>query len=183
MEYGLHPYWVEYGLHLSMGSTWAHTQVEYGLHLGLWSMGSTWASICPGLGPNRSEQVVLDWVRTGRAHTLAEQGTRVRNRRAALPAGPNTAPWHRWTRGPAPLEPQSRSEPHGCAHGRPDSAGWSRPGNPDRGIGLHLIGPAALGSGSGLRKESDADLSRMERVEGGGYGEPKRDGAGTTREW
>jgi hypothetical protein len=48
-------------------------------------------------------------------------------------------------------------------------------------IRLNLLGPAAFGSnGSGpsRSKESDADLSGVERVEGDDYGEPNRDGPG-----
>ncbi len=41
------------------------------------------------------------------------------------------------------------------------------PNNPDRDI--HVLGPAAFGSGPSLSKESDADLSGVERVGGGGY--------------
>jgi hypothetical protein len=47
--------------------------------------------------------------------------------------------------------------------------------NPDR---LDLLGPAAIGSGPGQSKESDADQSGMERVEGCGYCEPNRAGLG-----
>ncbi len=45
----------------------------------------------------------------------------------------------------------------------------------DRNILLDLLGPAAVGSGSGRSKESDADQYGMEPVEGDGYG---RDGPG-----
>ncbi len=55
------------------------------------------------------------------------------------------------------------------------------PNIPDRDIRLDLLGPAAFGSGPSRSKESDADLSGVERVDGGGYGEPKRDGPGSTR--
>ena len=46
---------------------------------------------------------------------------------------------------------------------------------------LDLLGPAASGSGPSRSKESDADLSWVERVDGGGYGEPNRDGQGSTK--
>ncbi len=56
--------------------------------------------------------------------------------------------------------------------GRLDSADWTRqtgaslhtagPNNPDRDIRLDLLGPAAVGSGSGRSKESDADQSGMD---------------------
>jgi hypothetical protein len=48
-------------------------------------------------------------------------------------------------------------------------------------IRLNLLGPAAVGSnssGPSRSKESDADLSGVERVEGDDYGEPNRDGPG-----
>jgi hypothetical protein len=44
------------------------------------------------------------------------------------------------------------------------------PNIPDRDTRLDLLGPAAFGSGLSRSKECDADLSGMERVEGGGYG-------------
>ncbi len=72
-------------------------------------------------------------------------------------------------------------------HGRgPDSADCSQatyagPNIPDRDIRLDLLGPAAFGSGPSRRKESDADLSGVERVDGGGYCKPNRDGPGSTK--
>jgi hypothetical protein len=56
-----------------------------------------------------------------------------------------------------------------------------RPNNPDRDTLLDLLGPAAICSGPSRSKESDADLSGVERVDGGGYGEPNRDGPGSTK--
>ncbi len=50
----------------------------------------------------------------------------------------------------------------------------------DRDIRLDLLGPAAFFLGISRSKESDADLSGVERVDGGGYGEPNRDGPGST---
>ncbi len=47
-------------------------------------------------------------------------------------------------------------------------------------IRLDLLGPAASGSGPSLSKERDADLSWVERVDGGGYCEPNRDWQGST---
>jgi hypothetical protein len=57
------------------------------------------------------------------------------------------------------------------------------PNLPDRDIRLDLLGPAVFGSGPSRSKESDADLSEsgVERVDGGGYGEPNRDGPGSTK--
>ena len=57
------------------------------------------------------------------------------------------------------------------------------PNIPDRDIRLDLLCPAAFGSGpvTSRSQESDADLSGVERVEGGGYGEPYRDGPGSTK--
>ena len=52
---------------------------------------------------------------------------------------------------------------------------------PDRDIRLDLLGPAAFGSGPSRSKESDADLAGLERVDGGGYGGPIRDGPGSTK--
>ncbi len=49
----------------------------------------------------------------------------------------------------------------------------------DRDIRLDLPGPAAYGTSRS--KESDADRSWVERVDGGGYGEPNRDGPGSTK--
>ncbi len=49
------------------------------------------------------------------------------------------------------------------------------PNIPDYDIRLDLLVPAAFGSGPSWSKESDADLSGVERVEGGGYCEPNRD--------
>ncbi len=51
---------------------------------------------------------------------------------------------------------------------------------PDRDIRLDLLGPAAFVSGPSRSKESDADRPGVDRVEGGGYGEPNRDGPGST---
>jgi hypothetical protein len=52
----------------------------------------------------------------------------------------------------------------------------------DRIIRLDLpLGPAAFGSGLSRSKESNAELSGVERVDGGGYGEPNRDGPGSTK--
>ncbi len=51
----------------------------------------------------------------------------------------------------------------------------------DRDIRLDLLGPAAFGSGPSRSKECGADLSGVERVEGGGYGEPNRNGPGSTK--
>ena len=50
-----------------------------------------------------------------------------------------------------------------------------------RDIRLDLLGPAAFGSGPSRSKECDADLPMVERVEGGGYGEPNWDGPGSTK--
>ena len=55
------------------------------------------------------------------------------------------------------------------------------PNIPDRDIRLDLLGPTAFGSGPSRSQESDADLSGLDRVEGGGYGEPNRDGPGSTK--
>jgi hypothetical protein len=67
----------------------------------------------------------------------------------------------------------------------PDSADRSLntagPSNPDCDSRLGLLGPAAIGSGPGRKKESDANQSGLERVEGGGYGEPNWDGPGRSR--
>jgi hypothetical protein len=48
----------------------------------------------------------------------------------------------------------------------------------------HPTGPArprSLSLGTSQSKEIDADLSGVERVEGGGYGEPNREGPGSTK--
>ncbi len=55
------------------------------------------------------------------------------------------------------------------------------PNIPDRDISLDLLWPAAFGSGLSRSKESDAELSGVERVDGGGYGEPNRNGPGSTK--
>jgi hypothetical protein len=52
---------------------------------------------------------------------------------------------------------------------------------PDRDICLDLLGPAAFGSGPSRSKECGADLSVVDWVEGGGYGEPNRNGPGSTK--
>ena len=54
------------------------------------------------------------------------------------------------------------------------------PNIPDRDIRLDQL-PRSLWLGTSWSKESDADLSGVERVEGGGYGEPNRDGPGSTK--
>ena len=41
--------------------------------------------------------------------------------------------------------------------------------------------PRSLWLGTSRSQESDADLSGVERVEGGGYGESNRDGPGSTK--
>ncbi len=61
---------------------------------------------------------------------------------------------------------------------KPHTAGLN---NLDRDIRLDLLGPAAFCSGPSRSKESDADLSVVERVEGVGYGEPNWDGPGSTK--
>ncbi len=66
----------------------------------------------------------------------------------------------------------------GCVHGGLHTAG---PNNSDRDILLELLGPAAVGSGPGRSKDGDADQSGMERVDGGGHGEPNRAGPGRPR--
>ena len=54
-----------------------------------------------------------------------------------------------------------------------DSADWSLhiagPDNPDRATRLHLLGPAAIGSGPGRRRRSGVGQSGMDRAEGGDY--------------
>ncbi len=46
---------------------------------------------------------------------------------------------------------------------------------------LDLVGHAASGSGPSSSRECDADISGVERVEVGGYGEPNRDEPGSTK--
>jgi hypothetical protein len=85
---------------------------------------------------------------------------------------------------PAPLEPAAGVSRRLRTWGQ-DSADESLhtagPNNSDRDIRLDLVGPAAVGSGYGRSKESDADQSGMERVEGGGCGELNWDGPGRPR--
>ncbi len=54
-----------------------------------------------------------------------------------------------------------------------DSANWSLhtagPDNPDCATRLHLLGPAAIGSGPGRRRRSGVGQSGMDRAEGGDY--------------
>ncbi len=57
----------------------------------------------------------------------------------------------------------------------------SRTATPVTRLARDLPGPAAFGSGPSRSKEGDADLSGVERVEGGGYGKPNRDGPGSTK--
>jgi hypothetical protein len=52
---------------------------------------------------------------------------------------------------------------------------------PDRDIRMGLLGPATLGSGPSRSMESGADLSGVERVDGGSYGEQNLDGPGSTK--
>jgi hypothetical protein len=52
---------------------------------------------------------------------------------------------------------------------------------PDRDIRLDLLGPAAFGSGPSRSKECDAELSGVERVDGGGCGESNRDEPGSSK--
>ncbi len=86
----------------------------------------------------------------------------------------------------APRQPAAgvMSRPlHGCG---PDSADRSqatyrRTEHPGP---RHPTGPAwvrSLWLGTSWSTESDADLSGVERVDGGGYGEPNRDGPGSTK--
>jgi hypothetical protein len=69
----------------------------------------------------------------------------------------------------------------GTGLGRQESHTYCGPNNPDREIRHDLLGPAAARSGPGRSNEGDADQSGMERVEGGGYGEPNRAGPGRQR--
>ena len=71
-------------------------------------------------------------------------------------------------RGPAPLEPAAGVMSRCCY-----SADWSLhtagPDNPDRATRLHLLGPAAIGSGPCRRRRSGVGQSGMDRAEGGDY--------------
>jgi hypothetical protein len=81
-----------------------------------------------------------------------------------------------------------------CSRSHEPTAAWLRTGlgrpepsyiPPDRRPGpRHPTGsarPRSLWLGTSQSKENDADLSGVERVDGGGKGEPNRDGPGSTK--
>ena len=87
-------------------------------------------------------------------------------------------------RGPAPACSRSHEPPLHAEDRARQTAVKLHTAGPNilgRDIRLDLLGPAAFGSGPSRSKECDADLSSVERVEGGGYGEPNRDGQGSTK--
>ena len=79
---------------------------------------------------------------------------------------------YQWTSRPRASGAYSRSEPTavrpGIGLGRL-SLHTAGPDNPDRATRLHLLGPAAIGSGPGRRRRSGVGQSGMDRAEGGDY--------------
>ena len=95
--------------------------------------------------------------------------------RAAGPSGQWTdgADTYQWTSRPRAPGARSRSHEPPLLGSDSDSADWSLhtagPDNPDRATRLHLLGPAAIGSGPGRRRRSGVGQSGMDRAEGGDY--------------
>jgi hypothetical protein len=127
--------------------------------------GPRYASGCgPRYAPDRGQRYALD---------------QPQRHRAAGPFWPADGR-HRYIsmnrhRGPAPLEPAAGVSRRLCARGS-DSADWSLhaagPKNSDRATRLHLLGPATIGSGPGLRRRlqlSRAGTSRPRCGEIGKY--------------
>ena len=109
--------------------------------------------------------------------------------RAAGPSGQWTdgADTYQWTSRPRAPGARSWSHEPPLLGSDSDSADWSLhtagPDNPDRATRLHLLGPAAIGSGPGRRRRSGVGQSGMEWVEGGDSdcSKPSRDGPGPRR--
>jgi hypothetical protein len=95
--------------------------------------------------------------------------------RAAGPSGQWTdgADTYQWTSRPRAPGARSWSHEPPLLGSDSDSADWSLhtagPDNPDRATRLHLLGPAAIGSGPGRRRRSGVGQSGMDRAEGGDY--------------
>ena len=95
--------------------------------------------------------------------------------RAAGPSGQWTdgADTYQWTSRPRAPGARSWSHEPPLLGSDSDSADWSLhtagPDNPDRATRLHLLGPAAIGSGPGRRWRSGVGQSGMDRAEGGDY--------------
>ncbi len=94
---------------------------------------------------------------------------------AAGPSGQWTdgADTYQWTSRPRAPGARSRSHEPPLLGSDSDSADWSLhtagPDSPDRATRLHLLGPAAIGSGPGRRRRSGVGQSGMDRAEGGDY--------------
>jgi hypothetical protein len=107
-----------------------------------------------------------------RAAQLSDQPQR---HRAAGPSGQWTdgADTYQWTSRPRAPGARSWSHEPPLLGSDSDSADWSLhtagPDNPDRATRLHLLGPAAIGSGPGRRRRSGVGQSGMDRAEGGDY--------------
>lgn len=134
--------------------------------------GDTWAARRAGpraalrAGPRAA-------IRAGpRAAQLSDQPQR---HSAAGPSGQWTdgADTYQWTSRPRAPGARSRSHEPLLLGSDSDSADWSLhtagPDNPDRATRLHLLGPAAIGSGPDRRRRSGVDQSGMNRAEGGDY--------------
>jgi hypothetical protein len=95
--------------------------------------------------------------------------------RAAGPSGQWTdgADTYQWTSRPRAPGARSWSHEPPLLGSDSDLADWSLhtagPDNPDRATRLHLLGPAAIGSGPDRRRRSGVDQSGMNRAEGGDY--------------
>jgi hypothetical protein len=95
--------------------------------------------------------------------------------RAAGPSGQWTdgADTYQWTSRPRAPGARSWSHEPPLLGSDSDSADWSLhtagPDNPDSATRLHLLGPAAIGSGPGRRRRSGVGQSGMDRAEGGDY--------------